>query len=155
MKTEYVGKSFKDICGGQHCRPFPPHIMAVMEIVNVCTAYWEIPHSLRWLAWNLGVLGSAWLIQGLRGSISQGSRGSMSETHPKLNHSSPAWKLWSKEVLMARNLSHITTSPLPKGLKGGKQTGSQITTLVFAVLMSELPVNCSLTTWTGAQVITE
>lgn len=77
------------------------------------------------------------------------------ETHPKLNHSSPAWKLWSKEVLMARNLSHITTSPLPKGLKGGKQTGSQITTLVFAVLMSEFPVNCSLTTWAGAQFITE
>ena len=46
MKTEYVGKSFKDICGGQHWRPFFPHMTAVMEIVNICTVYWGNPERL-------------------------------------------------------------------------------------------------------------
>lgn len=52
---------------------------------------------------------------------------------------------------------YLTTQPPSphKAPKGGKRMGSQITTLLFAVWMSELPVKSSLTIWAGARVITE
>ena len=83
----------------------------------------------------------------VRGSIPQGLRGSISGAHPELIHSSLAWMLWPKEMGMAR-VPPCSMASLPhEGPKGGEQRGSQVATLLFAVLMSEYPVKGSLVTW--------
>lgn len=50
---------------------------------------------------------------------------------------------------MARILPQLIANPPHEGPKGGEKMGNQITNLLLAVLMSELPGKSPLNTWAG------
>lgn len=50
---------------------------------------------------------------------------------------------------MIRILPHIIANPPHEAPKGGEKMGNQMTNLLLAVLMSELPGKSPLNTWAG------